>query len=54
MTELEKAAKEWCEARRAFLAVPPVSSDPKERFPQAIWIRLANAEYSLMKLAERL
>lgn len=50
MSELEKAVREWCEARKAFFAVPSVSSDPKHRFPPEIWTRLGNAEHRLMEL----
>lgn len=54
MTDLEKAIKEWCDARKAFFAVPPVSADPKLRFPPDVWIRLGNAEHCLMQMGERL
>ena len=42
------AVIEWQEARRAFLAVPPVP--PHERFPENIWNRLATAEQRLYAL----
>lgn len=54
MTDLEKALVEWRDARKAFFAVPPVSADPKVRFPPIIWNRLAHAEHRLMTLAEHL
>jgi hypothetical protein len=54
MDLLKAAVIEWRDARRAFFDVAPISMDPKERFPQAIWIRLGNAEDRLMKMATEL
>lgn len=46
---LEGAVLEWARARDAFCAVPAVK--PEDRFPKAIWDRLANAEDALFRLA---
>ena len=44
------AVIEWQEARRAFLALPPIGLDPKERIPPNVWNRLATAEQRLYAL----
>ncbi len=54
LTEIERAVAEWRDARRAFLDVPPVPVDPKQRFPAEVWTRLGHAEHRLMKLADAL
>lgn len=54
MGDLEKAVREWRDARRVFFTVPPISLNPQERFPPEIWTRLGNAENRLMRLAEQL
>jgi hypothetical protein len=52
--EIVAALKEWRDARQTFWAVPPISMDPKERFPLEIWTRLGHAESRLMELARKL
>lgn len=47
MDEIIAAVIEWQEARRAFLALPPIGLDPKDRIPPEIWNRLATAEQRL-------
>jgi len=48
---MQAAVEEWRAAREAFWKVPPVSQDPKERFPVEIWTRLGHAEHRLMEVA---
>jgi hypothetical protein len=51
VSDFEKAVIEWRDARKAFFAVPPISSGTKVRFPPEVWIRLGHAEHRLMQLA---
>lgn len=51
MTDLKAAVKEWREARQAIF---DATADPKSATYHGLWDRLANAEYTLMKMAGRI
>lgn len=49
---LRSALTEWHGARSAFLALPQIGTDPKDRVPPDVWNRLATAEQRLYEVSK--